>query len=104
MSLPFQPGSETSLEAAENARGRAATARARVLEAIRAAGDYGCTDEDLVDLLKMNPSTVRPRRIELVDRKLVQSSGRTRTTRSSGGRCRATVWVAVALGDQLKMF
>jgi len=103
MTLPFQPGSETSLEAAQNARETASTARARVLAAIRDAGDYGCTDEDLAELLNMNPSTVRPRRGELVERALVHDSGRKRPTRSSNGRCRATVWVALKPGEQMRL-
>lgn len=52
----------------------------------------GATDEELQDLLQMNPNTERPRRVELVRMGLVRDSGLTRTTRS--GR-KATVWVAV---------
>jgi hypothetical protein len=44
----------------------------------------------------MNPSTQRPRRIELMQVRLVKNSGRTRLSRA--GRP-ASVWVAVT-GDQ----
>lgn len=47
------------------------------------------TDEEVQDSLGMNPSTERPRRGELVEKKLVRDSGDRRCTRS--GR-RAIVW------------
>ena len=62
-----------------------------VLEEIRAWKDYGATDQELQDALNMDPSTERPRRVDLVKRGLVKDSGSTRLTRS--GR-KATVWVA----------
>jgi hypothetical protein len=46
------------------------------------------TDEEIADRLEMNPSTVRPRRVELVRRGLIAADG-TRATRS--GR-QAAVW------------
>jgi hypothetical protein len=59
----------------------------RVLEALRAMG--GGTDEEVATRTGMNPSTVRPRRGELQERRLIEDSGRQRKTRS--GR-NATVW------------
>lgn len=100
MTLPFQPHSVTSADAADEARAQAPTQRERVLAAIRATGVRGCTDEELQLHLNLNPSTQRPRRVELVRRGQVQDSGRTRPTRS--GR-RATVWVACWPGQQLKL-
>jgi DNA-binding IclR family transcriptional regulator len=53
----------------------------------------GMTDEEIQRALKLNPSTERPRRIELVQAGKVRDSGRTRKTAS--GRA-ATVWAAVS--------
>ena len=78
---------ETSHEAAEKIAEPAGTLRARVLSFIEYWG--GATDEEIQLGLKMNPSTERPRRVELVERGLVEDSGETRPTRS--GR-KATVW------------
>lgn len=89
--LPFQKHSDTSREAAEAATPSARTLRARVYAAISLSGPRGATDEELQDALKMNPSTERPRRIELVDAGLVVDSLRTRPTHA--GR-KAVVWVA----------
>ena len=50
------------------------------------------TDDDMQHGLNMNPSTQRPRRIELVAAGLVRDSGTTRKTRT--GRA-ATVWEVV---------
>lgn len=101
MSLPFVLGSETSKEAANAARPDAATQRDRVLAAIRAAGSAGLTDEQIANQLAMNPSTGRPRRIELVQGGQVRDSGRTRETRS--GR-QAVVWTAVPRpGSQMRL-
>lgn len=89
--LPFQVKSETSREAAEEMRGSAKTDRERVLVVIQGAS-HGRTDEEIQRMLRMNPSTQRPRRIELVKAGQVRDSGRTRKTKS--GR-KATVWEAV---------
>ena len=75
--------------------GRTGTARRRVWDLIRGAmhwPDPGATDEDIARYIHMNPSTVRPRRLELVEAGLVRDSGRTRKTRSDR---EAIVWVAV---------
>lgn len=82
---------ETSREAARSIRPLAAGYRADVLAAIRAAGADGLTDDECQRALAMNPSTQRPRRLELEAAGLVTDSGRTRLTAS--GR-KAVVWVA----------
>lgn len=89
---PFQAHSETSREAAIANYYSAGSQRSRVLRCLRDHPD-GLTDEELQELLNMNPSTQRPRRIELCDSEppMVKDSGRTRKTKS--GR-NATVWVA----------
>lgn len=98
--LPYQRHSDTSAAAAEQASERAPTDRERVLLVIRAEKERGLTDEEIELLLGMNPSTVRPRRGELVKLGLVGKSGRTRTTRSGA---QATVWIATAGGVQLAL-
>ena len=65
--------------------------RREVYEFIRACEDFGATDDEIQNALEMNPSTQRPRRVELVDQGLVRDSGATRQTR--WGRA-AVVWVA----------
>lgn len=88
---PFQRHSDTSREAAVSVIGNAATLRRKVYEAIFSAGSHGMTDEELQTSLAMNPSTQRPRRVELVDAKAVVDSQRRRHT--SSGRL-AVVWIA----------
>ncbi len=86
--LPYQRHSETSREAAEEALPNAGTQRRKVFDLIRSYDD-GLTDEEVQRLLSMNPSTQRPRRIELVKAGKVVDSGVTRLTVS--GRS-AVVW------------
>ena len=81
----------TSRAAGEHIKPRANELQERVLKLIRDLGAQGATDDELQVFLQMNPSTQRPRRIELVEKGLVRNSGLTRATRS--GRP-ATVWVA----------
>jgi transcription initiation factor IIE alpha subunit len=59
----------------------------RVLELL-AATPEGLTDEEMQRRLRMNPSTQRPRRIELMGKGLVAEAGTRRTT---SGRM-AVVW------------
>ena len=89
--LPFQKHSDTSISAAFEAEPAAGTQKTRILEYLRKYRDSGATDEDMQLYLGMNPSTQRPRRIELVQQGLVRDSGTTRPTRA--GR-QATVWMA----------
>ena len=85
----------TSVAAAERLMGRTGTKRREVYELIRdwpwAGPGPGMTDEEIAATLNMNPSTVRPRRLELVEAGLVRDSGRTRKTRSDR---EAIVWIA----------
>ena len=88
---PAQRHSETSLGAAEAIRPSAASLRMKVLGFIVARGGDGATDPEIQAALRMEGSTQRPRRIELVDAGLVKDSGRTRKS-ASGRAC--VVWVA----------
>lgn len=89
--LPFQAHSRTSKAAAIAAGPNANMLRLRVLEFISACGSEGATDDEVQIGLEMNPSTQRPRRIELERDGFVSDSGRKRPTRT--GR-NAVVWIA----------
>jgi hypothetical protein len=87
---PAQRHSRTSVEAAQSIEPRSGTLRALVLDYIRGARD-GATDEEIQTALGMNPSTERPRRIELVSARLIYDSHTTRLTHSKRN---AVVWKA----------
>ena len=91
MSAPAQRHSATSCAAALSVEDSLNRWQGVVLKHLRRMGNNGATDEEMQRWLGLNPSTQRPRRVELVNKGLVKDSGRTRPTRS--GR-RATVWVA----------
>ncbi len=86
--LPFVAHSATSELAAHQAKPAAPTQRARVFACICAHGPL--PDEDIQQLLSLDPSTQRPRRVELARAGLIVAhpvSGRT-----TKGR-RAVRWV-----------
>ena len=87
-----QSHSPTSQAAAEAIKPSANRLRDQVYAAIAAAPD-GLTDEQIIDTTGIQPSTARPRRVELVEAQRIRSSERTRPTRS--GR-QATIWVVMA--------
>jgi predicted ArsR family transcriptional regulator len=60
---PFVAGSRTSFGAAEQIKPTARNLRERVYAYIAEHGP--CTDEEIAEGLEMNPSTARPRRLEL---------------------------------------
>ena len=91
-SVPYVNHSITSKAAACEIATTTGALRLRVLEALRAAGTRGATDEELQEALDMIGSTQRPRRIELVAAGLVRDTEQKRKTRS--GRL-AVVWGAV---------
>ena len=87
---PAQQHSVTSRAAADSLDGKVLNAlQKRVLDFI-AWRPSGATDEEIANELEMNPSTVRPRRIELARRGMIVEGGSRRTT---SGRM-ATVWRA----------
>lgn len=85
---PSVSGSVTSARAADGIGPRLNDLQRSVVAYLRQAGEHGATDEEIATGLGMNPSTERPRRIELVRRGLVVEAG-TRKTKS--GRF-ATAW------------
>jgi hypothetical protein len=98
--VPFQPWqrhepkavhhSQTSMDAAQAIKPKAGTLRAQVLELIQRHPE-GLTDEEISTLLSMNPSTARPRRLELAVAGLIESHG---TALTASGRS-ANLWRAV---------
>lgn len=86
---PAVRGSVTSAQAADSLGPATLNAmQRRVYEFLRTCGAFGATDEEMQLALGMNPSTQRPRRIELVRRGLVVEDG---TRRTASGR-NASVW------------
>jgi len=85
---PSVSGSITSAKAADSLGPATLNALQRQVLALLQATPEGLTDEEMQRLLGMNPSTQRPRRIELARRGLVVEAG---TRRTASGRM-ATVW------------
>jgi predicted ArsR family transcriptional regulator len=84
---PAQQHSRTSMQAADSLDAKALNALQRkVLAWLVENGP--ATDEEMQEGLGMNPSTQRPRRIELAKRGLVVEAG---TKRAASGRM-AVVW------------
>jgi hypothetical protein len=85
---PSVNGSITSAKAADSLGPATLNALQRQVLALLQATPGGLTDEEMQRLLEMNPSTQRPRRIELARRGLVVEAG---TRRTASGRM-ATTW------------
>jgi transcription initiation factor IIE alpha subunit len=85
---PAVNGSITSAAAADSLGPTTLNAMQRRVLAVLKANPQGLTDEEMQLALGMNPSTQRPRRIELARRGLVVTCG---TRRTSSGR-NATIW------------
>jgi len=66
------------------------TWRRKVLRMIEDRGAFGATDEEMQEALGLNPSTQRPRRVELKRGGWIVDSGNRRLTRSCNW---AVVWV-----------
>lgn len=96
---PYQKHSETSEGAADLIN--AASFKAKVLAHIVSCGVDGATDDEIQRKLKMNPSTQRPRRVDLWNEGKVVDSGRRRLTSSNR---EAVVWVDVVFApDKVQM-
>lgn len=85
---PAVQTSRTSMQAADSLEPATLNAMQRQVYEFLAARPDGATDEEMQAGLGMNPSTQRPRRIELARRGLVVEAG-TRKTRSGRMAC---VW------------
>ena len=85
---PAVQSSRTSMAAADAIHASLNALQRSVVSFLRTRGDHGATDEEIATGLQMNPSTARPRRIELVRRGLVVEAG---TRKAMSGRY-ATAW------------
>lgn len=85
---PSVAGSITSAEAADSMAPPVLNAMQRRVLELLVATPEGLTDEEMQRRLQMNPSTQRPRRIELARRGLVVEAG---TRKTASGR-NASVW------------
>jgi predicted ArsR family transcriptional regulator len=85
---PAVQSSVTSMAAADAIGASLNALQRSVVSFLRTRGDHGATDEEIAVGLQMNPSTARPRRIELVRRGLVVEAG---TRKAMSGRY-ATAW------------
>ena len=85
---PAVRGSVTSAQAADSLGPATLNALQRRVLELLAANPQGLTDEEMQRRLGMNPSTQRPRRIELARRGLVVTCG---VRKTSSGR-NADVW------------
>lgn len=83
----FVHPSQTSQDAAREIKPKVGPLRDRVLELLKT---QALTDESIAFHLQLNPSTARPRRIELVEMGLVESAG---TAQTASGR-QAQLWRA----------
>ena len=88
---PAVRGSVTSAQAADSLGPATLNAMQRRVLELLAATPGGLTDEEMQTRLGMNPSTQRPRRIELARRGLVVEAG---TRKTASGR-NASVWRAI---------
>jgi transcription initiation factor IIE alpha subunit len=85
---PSVNGSVTSAQAADSLGPATLNAMQRRVLELLAATPGGLTDEEMQHKLGMNPSTQRPRRIELARRGLVVEAG---TRKTASGRM-AVAW------------
>lgn len=83
---PYQPTS-TSIEAAKSMKGKTASLRVRVLDALH---QTPMTDEQIAEALDLSPNTARPRRVELLQGGLIVAVGEAKT---KSGR-KAVIWGA----------
>jgi hypothetical protein len=89
---PYVRKSRTSKEAAYAIDHALGKIQGQVLAFLQKKEAHGATDEEMQVSLALNPSTQRPRRIELLEKSLIRDSGTTRKTTS--GR-NAVVWIAL---------
>ena len=85
---PAVNGSITSAQAADSLGPTTLNAMQRRVLAVLEANPQGLTDEEMQTRLGMNPSTQRPRRIELARRGLVVTCG----VRKTASNRNADVW------------
>ncbi len=85
LTAPYQSHSAESKAAAEAIQDRLPHLRGLVYAHIRGRFAFGATDNEIQAALGMGGSTQRPRRVELVDARLIKKTGKKR-----GG---SAIWV-----------
>lgn len=88
---PWARGSTTSRQAALDNYPHSGTQRRKVLDAITAAAERGCTRPELAMALHLPENSIRPRVVELLERGFVVETNRTRLTHTGS---KASVLVA----------
>lgn len=92
VTAPYIAHSETSRAAARSfTETDLNNLQQQVLACVRQAGYAGRTDEEITTITGLNPSTVRPRRVELANKGFIKACGQ-RATKS--GR-KALVWKVI---------
>lgn len=91
---PYQKHSPTSKAAAADILPRAGTLRRAVYDFIVSRHHAGATDEEIQNVLGLEGSTERPRRIELQRGGLIEQRVTWPTRRVKSGK-QAAVWVAI---------
>lgn len=94
---PFQPLSVSSRAAADAIEPKAGTLRAVVLDYLRDNGPR--TDEQIATELNLNPSTARPRRVELLQRGLIAPAGWGQTSSNR----KAQLWDVIREPQQARL-
>lgn len=92
-SPPFVHHSQESFDAATSIHAKAPSLRDKVLELLK-TGEF--TDEMIARELGLNPSTARPRRIELTNMGLIESCG----TALTAAKRSAVLWRAVPMNPR----
>lgn len=90
---PYVAGSETSREAAESIKPDIGRLEKLVLNAIRARGKHGATDDEIEQATQLSHQTTSARRRGLVIKRLVIADGEHRRPTRSGRN--AQVWRAI---------
>ena len=93
---PYVRGSATSMEAAVRISATVKSDRQLILEALEIAP---MTDQEISEALRMDPSTVRPRRGELARDRLIEPHG---VGKTRAGR-KATIWRIKAKQQSFEM-
>ena len=86
--VPPHQATDTSRDAAISMSGKTANLRDLVLKTLR---EEALTDEQIAERTGLAPNTARPRRVELLQRGLIEEAGKAVT---KSGR-KASLWMAI---------
>lgn len=91
---PSVAGRETSAKSGQQILEAMPELRRNIFAFIRAQGGRGATDEEIQLAMSLNPSTQRPRRVELERAGFIRAAPEGKTRETKSGR-EAIVWVMV---------